>query len=210
MIWSQTMHPAIIEITNRDLPVTAQAFQTIFADEVREYLRASTVGSEELAGPYQSSMHLPKTPVLHPYLPCGEDSCQIPSFNVVLKLNAATAQELARIKELQEIESYIVIQNNPWPEGTQLLLRPHPWLHPDAPEYSDTYNRNTSIQIAFAKDVGEFPAMQTLDASTHPDAGLHGTPLVFSPDNMQIPFPTAPTNTTAFYSLIIDVATRKA
>lgn len=159
-------------------------------------------------------LHLPQMPVIHPYNPVDR-ATEIPIFSVAIKLSvtqkehlpAGVAEQLALSSiPLENLDVFVCMQTRPW--DRPLLLRPHPWLHPAAPEVgSATFA--TTIQVGvFDLDAGVERLGSSGSLSTHP--GVQG--MVFSGSQLPIVKQTVADNKKShcFYSVCVDASTQRA
>ncbi len=178
-------------------------------------------------GPYKSNMDLPAgTVVVHPYNPNDEEQASKESyadgtvvFPMVVSLDLAVCAELAKIVAVPHLEARIVVQTKPW-GGIPLLLRPHPWMHYAAPEFSATgqsIGANVRLSAIYDPDGKQRMEFGVQGISTHtggvqakylPDSEELLTPMVFSPAYFELPKETwDPATTASFHSLCTDTAT---
>lgn len=155
----------------------------------------------------------PRIPVIHPYR-----INEIPIFSIAMAGPRGTISNLPAgvLKQLTEhniglnnFESFWLVQNMPRQGvGAQpLLLRPNPWLHPDAPrERGEIQNSNILVSIC---DVGSrMPSVTPIpNVSTQPDVNGH---MGYTSNQMPILGIDNRPESHSFYSLCIDPATGRA
>ncbi len=169
--------------------------------------------------PYHQ-LHLPSITTITPYNPDGGGqqfervNHGVPLFSIAAELKNREAKHLPPgvVEQLAKynipIQSLLVLfgaQTNSW-RNTRLLLRPHPWLHFDAPANGE-YHRNSNIRVGLADIKGKFEELAQVDnVYTHLEHGQ----IVYSAQQMPIIGIENTDQSHAFYSLVIDPATRRA
>jgi hypothetical protein len=100
---------------------------------------------------------LPRAPVLHAYH-MGEDlraGHAWPEFPYAIRFpadfwEALPPSLLTRLQAAdlgpERLDIFCVIQNQPWRDGVLVLLRPHYWTDPEAPEIG-TYQRSRKVRV---------------------------------------------------------------
>jgi len=187
-------------------------------DVSRATINVPKTGPEGANGPYGVTMALPRLPVIHPYNPNGEDLQMrndvggVPAFIMTIAFPIETHNHLpAGIRALlqqhnvsiENLEIFFCAQDMPW-KNVPLLLRPHPWLHSDAPVIGD-YNRSSTILAGVSDIYGCTTPLATVDISTHGPGNI-----VYSPNNLTIEGVQDYNKSHAFYSFCIDATTKKA
>lgn len=164
-------------------------------------------------GPYSNTLDLPNVPVIHPYFPNGMGGNQlydtgIPSFPIVVAIPQGTLGNLpSGVREqliihninINQLEVFFCVQNMPWHQDEQLLLRPHPWLHQDAP-FSGNYARNDIIFVSTIAINARLETMMEANVNTHNDDGGE---VIYSPNNMRIQGLNDFSQSHAFYSFCV-------
>jgi ankyrin repeat protein len=166
-------------------------------------------------------LQLPQLPIVHPYNPDGGfDQVErlpggVPIFSIAVALDASTPLALpAGVLSIlnqqgiapAQLELFFCVQNMPW-KNAQLLFRPHPWLHTDAPlvgNYSKSSDVLTGV-FAIGSEISHL--VNITGVSTHPGTANH---MVLSAAQMLINDVEDPSQTHCFYSLCIEPATKKA
>jgi hypothetical protein len=183
--------------------------------------RTTTLELLDYTGPYSHTMCLPKVPVIHPYGPNAEHGQYRHSQGVLrvlasIGLNSATLSDEMKAAmaalNVTETRTCIVLQTNPW-KNVELLYRPHPFLHSEAPMYDPNYSMHSqNISLAFSDGIQPFILNKVDDIGIVTHQGEDGQ--VYSPNNMPWPpMRTLPntsfcdsTHTQTFYSLCVDAA----
>jgi hypothetical protein len=169
-----------------------------------------------LVEPYLQTLALPSIPVIQPYDPNSHarpdliSESFVPHGNIRVSVALQIPQEEAQLPigvlerleahELlrERLEVFISIQDNPWENNAERLLRVHPYIHPFAQQ--DDENEHT-VQVSIAEIGGRFSPFTQHVVQTH-----HG---VFSPQNMQILGSLNFERTYAFYSLCTNPVTNR-
>lgn len=163
----------------------------------------------------------PRMPVVHPYHPVGDNPATsrnngIPTFSIAMAFPRGTVGNLPAgvLEQLRQyniaignLDVFWSVQDMPW-QGEQLLLRPHPWLHPDAPQERGA-RQNSNILVGICDIDSSMSSVTAIqDVCTHPDVNGH---MVYSERQMPIMgIETAPNSSHSFYSLCIDPDTGRA
>ena len=169
-----------------------------------------------------TQLNLPQMPIIHPYHPDGGDTVNervnhgVPTFSVAAAIPGGTIGNLPRgVSELLvqnnidigHLDVFFNAQNMPW-RNTPLLLRPHPWLHPDAP-HRGAYDQTANILVGLADVNGQFGQLTAVNGvQTHPDP--HSGFTAYSARQMPIIGLGDLSQTHCFYSLCINPATHRA
>ena len=194
-------------------------------DFPRHRIRVPNTGPEGGYGPYGATMALPRLPVVHPYNPTGEKSQirhggGVPAFILTAALPIETRNNLPPgIRALlgkhginiENLEIFFCVQDMPWQnaplslQNPQLLLRPHPWLHSDAP-VQGIYNRTSTILVGISDINGRMTLATVPGISTHGE----GADVVYSGQQLEIQGVQCYTQSHVFYSLCIKKETGEA
>lgn len=153
---------------------------------------------------YSYALSIPKIPVIHPYNPTDGDA--MPIFPIAIKIPGFADHIPRGIGDLladngitgDNLEIAFVAQQN---TGATSLLRPNPWLHPDAPMSRPGYGVRTPNILVGTSSVGSTPILfkPKLSIHTHQAGGI----VVFSPNNLGIDKLDARENI-MMYSVVID------
>jgi hypothetical protein len=208
-------------------PIPQQTSNTGQRNEIR-------MNNTNTVSPYQAVMALPDMPVCFPYHVTGETDVNVrrlqgvPAINASIRLPAGTLTNLPTgIRELlvqhninlNNLQVNFCVQDMPW-QNDPILLRPHPFLHPTAPQVGN-YNNSSAVLVGITDVNSPFGTLANATLVTHGDSAASS--VVFSTREFPIQSVTpasgataeiaAPiqTNTThAFYSICIDPATSRA
>lgn len=185
--------------------------------------------ADNIGRPYEELIWPVNTPIVHTYNPFlynpgnlgdpNETNVRqnamgltiFPEFTLTARIGNIDASRIpsAQIQtelannRINNVECFIVVQNNPWVTGTDILFRPQPWLHQNAKVGTDAGNSVSDI-LAYHAPLGQsFTQLNTNGTrlSTHPGVGL-----VFSsqyPVLGQFDF----NNTHIFYTVCIELRT---
>ncbi len=178
-------------------------------------------------GPYGNTIHLPNIPVIHPYHVTGSEE-RSPNYYdfghvscpIAVRLPSGSINNLpAGITELlvehnidiNQLEIGFCVQNTPWRNadgsaGEELLLRPHTWLHRNAP-MEGRYSQNEQILVGITDVDSRVSGLMLANVHTHQE---QGGLVAFSPDNMQIQGLNDLRRSHGFYSICIEPTTRQA
>ena len=113
---------------------------------------------------------------------------------------------------IEQLECFIVLQDQPW-KDVELLFRPHPWAHNEAPDrhpsidrYNSYVDENYTIKYAMIPVGQDMPAITAAAISTHKsDQGM-----IYSPNNMACNLQNQFASTHNLYSLCVDATKNKA
>jgi len=188
-------------------------------DDLHRYtLNVKKTGPAGDRGPYGDSMALPRLPVVHPYNPTAEASQVrhgggVPAFIMTVAFSSEARNHLPRGVRaslvqagvsVENLEVFLCVQDMPW-KNVPLLLRPQPWLHPDAPVVGN-YNNSSTISVGISGISDCMKVAKNQGVSTHGEGGE----VVYSPNNLSIHGVQNPEKSHAFYSLCIDPVKKKA
>ena len=132
----------------------------------------------------QYKLQFPKAPIIHTYNPTDQkDDKSISTTGLgvpVILLNAKIPNEFRKglpdvlktpaekKQELDQLDLFWIVQNNPWNKGAALLMRPHYWTDPDAP-YEGIYSKSHQLYGFIADADGDFRlASPKFSISVHP------------------------------------------
>ena len=191
---------------------------------VRLYTEGAFPSDKDLRGrPYSYYLWPIKVPIVHPYCPTEglpvdpttDMPKQMPEFTVTAQLPNIKADDIPSTqirKDLQgngvfEVERFVVIQNNPWKKGTEILFRPQPWLHRDV-EYTKGAWIASPVTAYYAPINGVFEKIKIVNnwGRSKPDEVITNDSsgaLVFSENTLKIG-PKNNAQTIAFYTFCID------
>lgn len=171
-----------------------------------------------LVGAYLSTLALPTVPIIHPYHPNTNarpdvfNESFIQHGNVRVSVAVQLPQEgaylpvgvLERLAEQgfqrENLEIFICIQDNPWENNAERLLRIHPYVHPFTADNGAVDVDNT-VQVSIAELGKRFSAFSQYLVRTHQG--------VFSPRNMQVIGELNFETTHSLYSLCTNPRTNK-
>ncbi|MDR1057536.1 MAG: hypothetical protein LBL17_03115 [Coxiellaceae bacterium] len=155
-------------------------------------------------------------PLVHAYNPDAADALidhtLFTEFTATIRLTPIRTdstpliiQTEAKRYDLTQIERFIVVQNNPWRDTENILLRPHPLVHKNASIVDSTdlgeVQIYTSTVTAYIANINEaFRLLGTDDISTHTSPGYAQNRMVFSGPAFPNIGQTNPANTTIFYT----------
>lgn len=156
---------------------------------------------------------IPLLPSVFPYEPNGDDRTDLgaPTFSVAATLQPPLEDQLPdgvfeQLREngvsLDNLQMFFCVQNMPW-NNSAFLLRPHPWLKPDAPVNQVGYNHSSNMQVSVS-DIGiRFPQLEAID-----NVRVHATrvgDVVYSGEpQFRVEGAQDFSNTHCFYSLCVD------
>jgi hypothetical protein len=161
-------------------------------------------------GPYSNLVDLPDVPVIHPYFPNGINANQlydngIPSFPIVVSIPKGTignlpsgvTEQLVRNNiNINQLDVFFCVQNMPWNDTEQLLFRPHPWLHSDAP-FSGNYSKQEVVLAAIMAVNANLSTLIEFQVGTNHS---NNNEVIYSPNSMRIQGINNLTHSSSFYS----------
>ncbi|HXH54304.1 MAG TPA: hypothetical protein VNK03_00955 [Gammaproteobacteria bacterium] len=174
--------------------------------------RLENVGT---AKPYEA-LHVPLLPSVFPYNPTDDQrkNFGLPSFSVAATIQQPLEDQIpsgvleqlsANGMSVANLEMFFCVQNMPW-NNSAFLLRPHPWLKPDAQTNQANYNHSSNIQASIS-DIGvRFPQLGAID-KVRVHAARAGNVVYSGEPQFAIEGAQDFNNTHCFYSLCVDGAT---
>lgn len=174
-----------------------------------------------IAEPY-TQLQPPLLPSIFPYEPTEDERLNfgVPSFSVAATIRQPLEDQvpggvLEQLKangmSVDNLEIFFCVQNMPW-NNSAFLLRPHPWLKPDAPVNQADYNHSSNIQVSVS-DIGiRFPQLGAIDNvrvyATRAEHATRAGNVVYSGEpQFRVEGVQNFNNTHCFYSLCVDGTT---
>jgi ankyrin repeat protein len=144
---------------------------------------------------YSPVLAIPCAPVFHPYKPAGVNCDQFPHFALTMKLTESFVPSLpqnilSKLDECEvlssEISVFFVVQNNPWKGAEQILFRPQPFLHENAPRVMSGYNNKSDDVKVSSCSFGFAEEMKLIQPQKGIQTHQAGGSVVFSPNNVAV------------------------
>jgi hypothetical protein len=165
-------------------------------------------------GPMGTTIDYPRLPVVHPQNPTGKNN-DVPYFSLAISFlpesrNHVPTWVRAFLIEhdiaLENLEIFCCAQNRPW-EKESLLLRPHPWLHSNAP-LEGHYSEVSNILVGICDiDSNMASLAHVSDISTQ---GKESNPVMYVGAELSIQGVEDDKKSHAFYSFCVDPTKRRA
>jgi hypothetical protein len=210
-----------VSVENQEMIIAPIERREILLSEANHFIYQgqARITNLPLVGAYLNTLALPSIPIIQPYNPNSNARADVisgsfvPHGNIRISVAVQIPQAVAHLPygvlerlaeqgiERERLDVFISIQDNPWENNAERLLRVHPYIHPFGGDGSEGQFQNT-VQVSIA-DVGRsFLPFSQYSVQTHDG--------VFSPQNMQIMGELDFQKTQVLYSLCTNPRTNRA